>query len=634
MNNIGLKAVKELIGLNFFIPDYQRGYRWTEQQVKDLLDDIYEFMNNHESHIYCIQPLVVKHMCSTDDNLLNRIKQADSINDIKSLIKLNDKWEVIDGQQRLTTIYIILKYLSEDTTDIQPYMIEYETRKDSWDFLCNHINNEKVYDRNIDYYHMGMAYQTVMSWFESKDNDVKTRFHNILKERVKFIWHEISNDQNSKDMFQRLNLGKISLTNSELIKAMLLKRNYDDVDSDISKLQISTEWDIIEGTLQNDELWAFISTLDYNLPTRIDYIFEILRKKDIFAIIPNRGKDIGDDEYATFRYFYYAFTDNKLKVSDIWQEVYKIYEIFIEWYNTSSLYHYIGYIIATSQSSDVNESISDSIKTISDLIADWKNKGNKRKFEDHLIDKIKLIVKPVNDLSITYNDKRPISKCRPLLLLHNIETIIIQNRNQDSTKKFGSVFYRFPYNLYEHYKDNVGWDVEHIDSNTASEMKNQKDRKDYLECAYWGTTDKDLKQEIIKLRNQENIDDDGFNKIREQFNTNEETLSDEEKNKIWNFALLDSKTNRGYGNSPFPAKRRIIIGKERGIKYTIGKNDTEEKQDSSHTFIPPCTRNAFLKYYSNEATNFTAWLKRDAVKYRDDMLKVLGKKFNIINSEE
>ena len=33
-NIIGLKSVRELLGLNFFIPDYQRGYRWTAQQVE------------------------------------------------------------------------------------------------------------------------------------------------------------------------------------------------------------------------------------------------------------------------------------------------------------------------------------------------------------------------------------------------------------------------------------------------------------------------------------------------------------------------------------------------------------------------------------------------------------------------
>ena len=42
-NKIELRAVNELLGMKFYIPNYQRGYRWTEQQVKDLLNDINEF---------------------------------------------------------------------------------------------------------------------------------------------------------------------------------------------------------------------------------------------------------------------------------------------------------------------------------------------------------------------------------------------------------------------------------------------------------------------------------------------------------------------------------------------------------------------------------------------------------------
>ena len=39
-NIIELKSISELLKMKFFIPNYQRGYRWTEQQVKDLLNDI------------------------------------------------------------------------------------------------------------------------------------------------------------------------------------------------------------------------------------------------------------------------------------------------------------------------------------------------------------------------------------------------------------------------------------------------------------------------------------------------------------------------------------------------------------------------------------------------------------------
>ena len=66
-NKIELKSVNELLGMKFFVPSYQRGYRWTEQQVKDLLNDVKEFepqelSDSKEKTWYCLQPLVVKKM--------------------------------------------------------------------------------------------------------------------------------------------------------------------------------------------------------------------------------------------------------------------------------------------------------------------------------------------------------------------------------------------------------------------------------------------------------------------------------------------------------------------------------------------------------------------------------------------
>ena len=144
-NKIELKSVSELLGMKFFIPNYQRGYRWTEQQVKDLLNDIWEFSKKkkQEYEFYCLQPLVVKRK---DEDVLNSIKAATSIEEVETLLK--GSWEVIDGQQRLTTLFIILSVLEEKSL----YSIEYETRDDSKDFLKNIEESKK--NENIDYYHI------------------------------------------------------------------------------------------------------------------------------------------------------------------------------------------------------------------------------------------------------------------------------------------------------------------------------------------------------------------------------------------------------------------------------------------------------------------------------------------------
>ena len=247
-NTLVLKSINQLFQYDFFIPSYQRGYRWTETQVEQLLDDIWQFSKKDgksKGEFYCLQPIVVKYS--------------------------NDKYEVIDGQQRLTTLFIIIKYLE----DIIKFAFQnftfspprYETRDDSADFL-DKIKTQSVNEakKNIDYFHMWDAFNTVKNWFESKENNINAiDFLNTLlkfqiedldgvnldvSNNVRVIWYQIDNEveekesNNSIDIFTRINIGKIPLTNAELIKALFLQKNNFATDKiNLKQLQIASEWD-------------------------------------------------------------------------------------------------------------------------------------------------------------------------------------------------------------------------------------------------------------------------------------------------------------------------------------------------------------------------------------------------------
>ena len=284
-NTIKETAVGKLLGMNFSIPGYQRGYRWTEQQVNDLLNDINEFEPENGSW-YCLQPLVV--------------------------MKKDEKWEVIDGQQRLTTIYLILACLG--VTD--KYTIEYETREDSKEFL------EKI-SENIDFFYMHKAYETIEKFFDKKKNQehFQEDFKDKLLNNVKFIWYEIDEEENPVTVFTRLNMGKIPLTTAELIKALLLNRsNFGAGEGKNETLRLrqqemASEWDTVEYTLQNDEFWLFLNQPGDNRPTRIDFIFDLICKQDALKV---ETKDIGTDEYRTFRYFYKYFQTENADIVFCW----------------------------------------------------------------------------------------------------------------------------------------------------------------------------------------------------------------------------------------------------------------------------------------------------------------------------
>lgn len=674
MNKLYVKPVKDLIGKSFYIPAYQRGYRWTSQQVTDLLDDINQFSPQNEQDFYCLQPLVVKERISDEikQSVIEELSEIasskrDFFEEAHSLLNNYVEWEVIDGQQRLTTIFLILKYLNVNKI----YNLRYETRENkscttasiggssTEDFL-NQIGDEssKAESRkNIDFHHFYKAYKTIIAWFkEQKDVDEKT-YKDKLMQYVKFIWYQ-SDGENAIKVFTRLNVGKISLTNAELIKALLLNSsNFSNTDKEsftIEQTRIASEWDKIEYALQNDDFWLFIHPLGYERPTRIDFIFDIIYEEDSLGISHDK---CGNDDYRTFRYFYKYF--ERTKNTSCWNQVKNIFRIINEWYNDAELYHYIGYLIEC-RCRNANEIYK--LWCISrDKMAFLKTiKNDIIKPHVHgLFDTSKGLENSVYEVENGCGAK---TKCKDILLLHNIQTIISQNKEITHDAKFQQgVFYKFPFHLYKKER----WDIEHIDSNTENPMNNPQDQKAWMSYALIGLSEEEhleLRKEVqsfLKNKNKD-IDQQQFDNLRKKILEIPNIKSDwkdheNDKNKIWNFVLLDSSTNRGYGNAIFPAKRRIIMGKDRGIRYsveaetlTIHPTPDEEMEmktllNADHSlkeedakklknlkdmylsvaFIPPCTRNVFMKYYVPQPNSLIAWGEKDANAYLNNILVLL-----------
>ena len=274
-NKLCLKTVYDLLGKNFYIPAYQRGYRWKEGQVKDLLNDIWEFSQNNDvngSSFYCLQPVVV--------------------------VQDGDQWQVVDGQQRLTTLYIILHYLEKehlrrDLSDAYKksvYSMEYETRSGSADFLKDIQSSTQV--NNIDFFHIAQAYEAVRDWFNGLDYSECDDFIKTLlgkadrPKSVQVIWYDLSDEckdnEYAVEVFSRINIGKIPLTNAELIKALFLQRKgLSKNNASVKQIQIASEWDAIEKSLQNPALWYFISNSKASdaYATRIEFIFDLMMGK-------------------------------------------------------------------------------------------------------------------------------------------------------------------------------------------------------------------------------------------------------------------------------------------------------------------------------------------------------------------
>ena len=138
--HLDLKVVGDIAGC-FEVPAYQRGYRWGTEDVELLLEDITE---NGDKE-YCLQPIVVKPQTPK-------------------------RYELIDGQQRLTTLYLIFLCMKKKQlkNPAPRFSIIYQTRPSSAHYLL-HLDEARKND-NIDFCHMYNAYQCIWKWLEAKSN--------------------------------------------------------------------------------------------------------------------------------------------------------------------------------------------------------------------------------------------------------------------------------------------------------------------------------------------------------------------------------------------------------------------------------------------------------------------------------
>ncbi len=562
-NELELREINKLIKERFYIPTYQRGYRWEERQVRELLDDVYEFIQNgktQEGEFYCLQPIVVK-------------KRED------------DRYDVIDGQQRLTTFYIIHKYLQKRT-----YQIEYASRPGSKDYLEN-INayvegKSEKNDKNVDYFFMSKAYVTIKEWFnrrkeDDEDNTIEDEFNIYLGKYCKVIWYEVKEDANAESIFTRLNIGKIPLTNAELIKALFLrKRNFEEDEKNIylRQLEIASEWDRIENSLQNDEVWFFINPRYSIAPaTRIEYIFDLIS-----------GKSSPDyQNYNTFIEFFGMIEENG--IAKVWDNVKKYYQIIMEWYNNQEMYHLIGFL--TSSKSSI---------TLTDLITEYyAEKYKKSELKDYIITQIKEYFSDINIEELSYADSGDQSIIKDILLLFNVITVMNKS----------SAYSRFPFDSYN--KNN--WSLEHIHAQNAEGMGKSKELwlswiDEHLK-SFRQFHDKKYDRVIKEL---EEVDRDALTKedFDILFNNICDMIKDDygvDLHNIDNLALLVRKDNSSVSNNFFDVKRCMIIEKDR-----------------QGEFIPVCTRNVFLKYYSSDPSQIHYWSDSDRKDYLNAIKSVLA----------
>ena len=549
----------------YFIPAYQRGYRWTPTQVTQLLEDMREFTkreNPQPEEFYCLQPLVLR---PNDDGA----------------------YEVVDGQQRLTTLLLILRHFNERlATRYQQklYRLEYETRPDLHGFLENPSSEAAA--SNIDFFHIDQAIKTISEWFEKRDGEVEAIKDSFLN-KTKIIWFQLSPEENAVAAFTRLNVGKIPLTNGELIRALFLKRGKGGSPGPL-QLRIAHEWDALEKSLQGGDFWSFLSNDTERRGSRIDFIFDLVAQQD--------GMTPGTHEYATFQHFSQKLTRKDADLEGEWLRVKRTFMLLEEWFGDRRLYHLVGYLIWAGE--DVN------------VLRALAAGATKRQFKKNLKAKIfedafgaaepaALNREWIAD-QLDQMEYGPGSRIiRRILLLFNLATLL---GNERSNMRF----------QFESFKT-AKWDIEHVRSvapdrpgTPRGKIEWLKHCQGYLESANQAP---DLRKDIqafIDLPTKE-ATDDAFDAVYEKVLRHfQEDGENEADNGISNLVLLDYATNRSYGNAVFAVKRQRILSLDQG-----------------GVFVPLCTRNVFLKCYNPQVDHVMFWTQKDKDGYRQVMIDTL-----------
>lgn len=237
-------------------------------------------------------------------------------------------------------------------------------------------------------------------------------------------------EEDAISLFTRLNIGKISLTSAELVKAMFLSADNGESMSREKQEEISLQWDNMEKELHNSSLWYFLTNRQNSrYQTRIDLILDLISKK------PAGSRE----QYFTF--FQIDKLRKEMSLDEIWRKIQRTFLTLKDWHENHELYHKIGYLVAYD---------SMSLQEIYAL-SEGQTKQSFWAGLDSCIRKSIAISGNYADLS--YDKPLDYKKISTLLLLFNVESV---RQNGDRTQWFP----------FDHFKNNHGkavtWSLEHI----------------------------------------------------------------------------------------------------------------------------------------------------------------------------
>lgn len=571
-------------GCDFFnIPEYQRGYKWTVDNIIQLLEDLKGFKQNSSDEFYCLQNITIT----------------------KTNINGHSCFNVIDGQQRLTTLFILISYIQRNMSNkvlsAESNILRYSIREETDKFLRESIltgdywNDVEYKPATKDQYYIAEVAKAVAEWFNINNLEERT-----ILDHLKLIVNKVESGE-EETVFASLNGGKVDLDGADLVRAILItraaKQKYPSLISEKTLHQITNDDINLNINIKVSSLGK-INEFRVKLGIELDMMNNWWSDRKVRSyfeqLLPNRISQNKSFKYSEYPIdlLYYAFfeaykdklathgnTDLDLRIFEngidkdgeggndhleFYKEVKEFHLTLVDWYNDDEIYNLLGYLMYNYKSASVSFAM---------LWNEWKLTESKSDFKS----KLKRIIREQLALAFPESDDSTDIADKLILLRKSITNIVENWYVKDFIIRFLPLLDLIPE------KKTVGNSVRTIFKRL---------NPDYFKC------NQEDKEHVRSQTRQ----------IAEENMTEEDRLALEEENRqginsIGNIVLLKASINRSYSNVEL-VKKMDRIAREHIM------NDT---------YIRPHTLNVFLSKLQTLKDNGISedsvfWSEEDIVK--------------------
>lgn len=579
-----------VLGLNgadsYYIAPYQRGYKWASATENDpvfiLMKDLKDSWESGHGEYY-LQYITTKR---------NQYQNIDVL-------------EVIDGQQRLTTLSVIFCVLAHKLNDHQLnitkdkllYQIRPKVSSFFREFIYenislildtewnNFIADYPNYNEQDIYYlfHAARKIHEQLPVYSETNLNPMNSFREFVLNKVKIIVNNVKANISCEKIFSNLNTNKVELTEAELIKGLFLtkaarEKNEEMGNSYKELLELRTvlgrQWDDVTTWACRPEINSFYFEKSL-FP--IDRLLLLVALKDGFKL-PHKPQ-----RHMLFNYFHSQIKKPGRKATNYFAEILKIQRVLNDWYNNDVIYNCLGFLHIGSkkkgQLSDHLEYIERPTsvveKRMSELTANLIPEEIEKLDYTDSEEKIHLALQA---LSIFSGDKR--------FDFHSF------------SKERWSLEHIYPQN-YEKLPDHLeAKDIQLINILLGKKLEDIEKLKERLGKQFTMTRLNSVKRKLSKISCRLEIDE-------KQFIYN--AMKTDKLNSLGNMALLTGSDNSSNSNGMFDKKRSNIVDR-------ISKG----------SFVPKHTYDVFSKLLSSHMTpDLTVWTEKDMSAHQDWMIKKL-----------